>query len=96
MKDICLRRNPFSYNRGRQPPKPPGADVRTPSLYNATDFGNGVFPDVPVEGDLCLMCGIVERRRHSWFCRVECDEAYMKARNATMSETNSLVFRKGI
>jgi hypothetical protein len=28
----------------------------------------------------CLQCGIAKRRRHSWFCRVECEDVYVEQR----------------
>lgn len=33
------------------------------------------WPDEPQ--DKCLECGIVKSRRHSWFCRVECEDVYV-------------------
>jgi hypothetical protein len=27
---------------------------------------------------LCLHCGIKEPRRHSWFCRIECEDKYVE------------------
>jgi len=30
---------------------------------------------------MCLHCGIAKPRRHSWFCRVECEDAYVKENN---------------
>lgn len=35
------------------------------------------WPDEPVKNDMCLHCGIVKRRWHSWFCRVECEDVYV-------------------
>lgn len=29
---------------------------------------------------LCLHCGIKERKRHSWFCRIECEDAYVESK----------------
>ena len=36
-----------------------------------------IWPDKPVKDNMCLQCGIVKRRRHSWFCRVECEDVYV-------------------
>lgn len=29
---------------------------------------------------ICLHCRIAERRRFSWFCRIECEDAYIESR----------------
>ena len=39
-----------------------------------------VFPDEPDKDDLCLVCRIAKRRRHSWFCRIECEDKFIEDR----------------
>ena len=34
-----------------------------------------VWPDRPTKH--CLFCGIAKRRRFSWFCRDECEKAWL-------------------
>ncbi len=48
---------------------------------NTEDLPESVFPKVPDKDNLCLVCRIMERKRHSWFCRKECEMVFIK-RNA--------------
>ncbi len=36
------------------------------------------WPLAPVKDDSCLYCSLAQRRRHSWFCRVECEAEYVR------------------
>ena len=42
------------------------------------DLPESVFPKEPDKDDLCLVCKIVKRRRHSWFCRKECEDVFVR------------------
>lgn len=35
------------------------------------------WPDEPVRDGMCLHCGIAKHIRHSWFCRIECEDVYV-------------------
>ncbi len=47
-------------------------------MYSVEDkqFKDLKWPDQPREK--CLHCEIVKPRRHSWFCRPECEDAYLR------------------
>ncbi len=34
------------------------------------------WPSAPLVDDICLFCGITDRRRHSWFCSGYCEASY--------------------
>ena len=37
--------------------------------------------DWPAEPqEMCLQCGIKQRNAFSWFCRIECEDAYIEER----------------
>ena len=42
------------------------------------DLPDSAFPKVPDKDGLCLMCRIGKARRHSWFCRKECEVAFVE------------------
>lgn len=51
-------------------------------MVSLEDLPASAFPDKPLESGLCLECGVMERMRCSWFCRVECEDAYIRVHNA--------------
>jgi len=42
------------------------------------DLLESAFPSDPDKDGLCLTCRVAARRRHSWFCRKECELAFAK------------------
>lgn len=47
-----------------------------------------IWPTKPTKGNMCLLCGIAKRQRHSWFCRVECEDVYIERKNNASTHTN--------
>ena len=37
-----------------------------------------IWPNKPEPNDGCLYCHIAKRKRFSWFCRIECENEYIK------------------
>ena len=48
---------------------------------NIEDLPSSVFPDSPDGDNLCIVCKIVKKRRHSWFCRKECGQVFIKLKS---------------
>lgn len=42
------------------------------------DLPTSAFPESPQKDGLCLVCGIVKRMQHSWFCRKECEASFIE------------------
>ena len=42
------------------------------------DLPDSAFPSELDEDNLCLICRIAKRQRHSWFCRKECEVVFLK------------------
>ncbi len=42
------------------------------------DLPASAFPSKPDKNNLCLVCRIAKRQCHSWFCRAECEDVFIK------------------
>ena len=42
------------------------------------DLPVSVFPKKADKDNLCLVCKIKTRNRHSWFCRKECEDVFIE------------------
>lgn len=59
------------------------------------EFSDLVWPNEPLISSMCLHCGIIKRRRHSWFCRVECEDRYLQIQRSCVTELTSKGVKKG-